>query len=527
MRTARPCLPWLLVPLAMACSEGEGPPTDPGVHGAESEGEPEPPPPLPRGLITNTGEAAPGYTLIAPLMSFDTHLVDAEGEVVHTWRTDCQARCSAYLMDDGSLLRCGEELHNPVFHGGGAGGHVQRISWDGEVVWDYTYSDAEKRHHHDIEPLPNGNVLVISWVHRTVDEAIAAGRNPELLDQEGLWPCEVVEIEPALPDGGDVVWRWNAWDHLVQDFDRSRENYGDPAAHPELLDVNLAKLPPPDEESDEERREREEREAEMAALGYGGGGDEEEETEISYFPRFADWLHVNSVEYVEEYDLIVLSSNHLSEVFAIDHSTTTEEAAGHDGGRWGHGGDLLWRWGNPRNYRAGDESDQKLFAQHHATWLAGDRLLIFNNGEGRLDGEYSSIEELELPFDPETGFAAADGGALGPAEAAWSYVAPERESFYGSFISGVQRIPGGHTLVCSGPQGRVFELDGDDAIVWEFNHSFGGEDRVERPEKPWFKPAEDGDAMQGIADLFPHATFRAERIPFDHPALAGRDLDAR
>lgn len=44
----------------------------------------------------------------------------------------------------------------------------------------------------------------------------------------------------------------------------------------------------------------------------------------------------------------------------IDHSTTTTEAASHQGGRSDRGGDLLFRWENPRVYRSGTNVDQQL-----------------------------------------------------------------------------------------------------------------------------------------------------------------------
>ena len=91
---------------------------------------------------------------------------------------------------------------------------------------------------HDFEPLPNGNVLVAAWDYKSRDEAVAVGYDPKRAGKQGMWPCVLTEIEPVPPDGGSVVWEWNAWDHLVQDLDPSKENHGDVAAHPELLNFN-------------------------------------------------------------------------------------------------------------------------------------------------------------------------------------------------------------------------------------------------------------------------------------------------
>jgi len=62
---------------------------------------------------------------------------------------------------------------------------------------------------------------------------------------------------------------------------------------------------------------------------------------------------------------VILSAHNYDEVWIIDHSTTTVEATSHAGGRYGRGGDLLYRWGNPQAYRAGTANDQKLFGQHN------------------------------------------------------------------------------------------------------------------------------------------------------------------
>src|SRR5262249_61460698 len=112
------------------------------------------------------------------------------------------------------------------------------------------------------------------------------------------------------------------------------------------------------------------------------------------------------------------------------HSTTPAEAPSHKGGRSGKGGDLLYRWGNPRTYLAGTEKDQKLFRQHNAHWIpkghpGEGNLLVFNNGSGRPgNAAYSSVDELALPANANGQYASKPGTAYGPDKPVWSYTAP-------------------------------------------------------------------------------------------------------
>jgi hypothetical protein len=479
-----------------------------------------------RGLRIHEEGAFPGYTLFTPLQSGSTYLIDMQGEVVHEWKTSYGPGASVYLLENGHLLRCTRVDDNPRFWGGGIGGRILELDWDGQVVWTYVLSDGEHSQHHDIDPMPDGNILVISWEYLSREEALARGRDADLAAEEGLWPDAIFEIEPVRPEGGKVVWEWHAKDHLIQDRDPELRDFG-VVEDPERLDINGDRASPRPLSAEEQRRLAEQEE-ELRALGYIGGdpnaAQEAEEKGDAPRERRGDWLHTNSVDYDPVNELVILSSPHFDELWIIDHSTTTAEAATSRGGRRGKGGDLLWRWGDPRRYGAGSEADQRLFGQHDAQWIepglpGAGHVLVFNNGRGRPGTEYSSIEELTLPFDPARGFTREPGKPFGPSAPVWSYVAPEPADFYSFFISGCQRLPNGNTLICSGKQGRFFEVTREGRVVWEYLSPFGGE-----------IPSSFGGAApkpkEGAppSPVEPVSAFRATRIPLDHPGLAGRNL---
>ena len=54
-------------------------------------------------LLVNDPRACQGYTLIPPLQSKTTFLVDMQGRIVHTWESAYTAGLSAYLLDNGNL----------------------------------------------------------------------------------------------------------------------------------------------------------------------------------------------------------------------------------------------------------------------------------------------------------------------------------------------------------------------------------------------------------------------------------------
>jgi len=372
-----------------------------------------------------------GQILFSPMNGATTYLIDSAGVVNHTWSSTYLPGVAVLWLGDGTILRTIRVDVGPG--GGGAGGGVQKVEWDGTVVWDFRYNTDGKLTHHDIRTLPNGNVLLIAWETKTRDEAIAAGRDPNNVWAGGLMPDHIIEVKPTGPTSGDIVWEWHVWDHLIQDFDPSKANYGIVADHPELVDINF--------------------EVDLMSM--------------------VDWLHTNSVDYHEEFDQIILSVHNFNEIWVIDHSTTTEEAAGHSGGNSGKGGDLLYRWGNPAAYDAGVASDQKFFGQHDASWIkpgypGEGNILVFNNGANRPGGWYSSVDEIVPPVDDAGNYYLEPGSAYEPATQTWVYTADPPQSFVAGILSGAERLQTGNTLICDGVAGRFFEVTPGGTTIWEY-----------------------------------------------------------
>ena len=184
---------------------------------------------------------------------------------------------------------------------------------------------------------------------------------------------------------------------------------------------------------------------------------------------------MNSIDYNEEFDQILISARNFNEIWVIDHTTTTEEAAGHTGGMYGKGGDLLYRWGNPQAYRKGNESDQLLFMQHDARFIesgcpGAGNITIFNNGFRRPGKDYSNVMEIVPPIDSNGFYHLEPDSAYGPDEPIWIYQAENPYDFYSLYVSGVQRLTNGNTLIFSGKTGFFFEVTPDKEIVWSYKN---------------------------------------------------------
>lgn len=152
------------------------------------------------------GSCYRGYTLFCT----DTGalLIDMEGRICHRWQNERGIQY-ANMLDNGNLL-C-RASPSPDLEGqrglNGQTASVYEMEWDGKVVWEY----ADPWLHHDHERLPNGNTLLILWERMSEDLTsrirggyVSEDDNPRMLGDV------ILEVDPK----GEVVHRWNSWEHL-------------------------------------------------------------------------------------------------------------------------------------------------------------------------------------------------------------------------------------------------------------------------------------------------------------------------
>lgn len=419
-----------------------------------------------------------GYNLFFPHNQADVFLVNNCGELVHSWTDDDEFRPgnAVYLLDNGNLIKCKRSnltVDDPI-GAGGKGAIVELRDWDNNLLWSYEKNDSKARLHHDVAPMPNGNMLMLAWEKKTAEEAIAAGRDTGLLVQGELWPDYIFEVNPQTDS---IVWEWHVWDHLIQDYDPQKANFGVIEDHPELVDVNWTE---------------------------NGEG-------------IADWMHSNAIDYNPELDQIVLSVPFFNEIWVIDHSTTTEEAAGHSGGASGRGGDLMYRWGNPQAFGSGGPENQTLHFQHDIHWIRDfidpshahyGKMAVFNN---RVNPDYSSVSIFNPGFGWGSWSYPQIGDQWGPVGFDLTKTHPDPEKFFSAGLSSVQLLPNDNILMCAGIIGYSVECTPENEIVWEYITPLSGGN-----------PVSQGETLTGG-----NLTFRMKKYPANYLAFEGRDLSPK
>lgn len=408
------------------------------------------------GLLYNTSNASDGYTLFTPSSNNFTYLINNCGEVVNQWEFNEKPGLTAYILENGNLLRAGRN-------------NLETRDWDNNIIWSFDMQAAGYSQHHDIEPLPNGNILCILSRHYSRAEIITEGKDPNYIDTS-FKIDEIIELQPIGANNATVVWKWEFMDHFIQDFDNTKLNYGTVENHPELIDLN-------------------------------------------YNDLTTDIIHLNSIDYNQDLDQVMISARHMNEIYIIDHSTTTTEAASHTGGLYGKGGDLLYRWGNPEAYKQGNATDQKLFLQHDARWVTNGysdegKITVFNNGG--IDGSFTNSSIHVLAPEIISGEYQIDNLKFKPINFEWSW----QGNILGTTVlegrkSGTHALQNGNMMICETSEGRISEIEKNGTLVWSYRNPTGVGTEIYN---------------QNDTSVNSNNMFRGDKYPLNYIGFSGKDL---
>jgi len=404
------------------------------------------------GVTDISWDATDGYTIFSA--GKRTYIINNCGQVINKWESENNVSNSAYLLDNGNLLRTAAAGGLSYFFGG----IIEEFNWEGELVWSYEINNDEFIQHHDIEPLPNGNILALCYNFKEPIDAWVAGAQDTL----EYWSTSIFEIQPLPNNQANIVWEWHLWDHLVQNIDSTRQNYSE-IIQPELFDINEMIFP-------------------------------NDSTFVTVYVDIGpDWMHMNSIDYNEERDEILLSSRDHNEIFILDHSTSTEEASSHSGGTHDMGGDFIYRFGR-----------EQFYGQHDAHWINrsdyhDDAIVVFNNGfrHDDMSRGYSSVDYL-IPKVGMNGKYVHD--EVDTFEVLLKLDGEDRE--FSSVMGSAQILDDDRILICNSSGGWFLEFDIDRNLKWKY-------------ESPL---TFDAANQQGNPNLSP-LIFRAKRLSVDHPAF--------
>lgn len=368
-----------------------------------------------------SSEAATGYTLFE--QGGSAYLINNCGEWVNKWNF-ISPKYHAKLLPNGHLIYI-EWVSNKL---------IER-AWDGSIVNELEVMDKTITLDYEVIVLPNDNYLCIARKEWSQAQFDSIG----YIDNAAGFPQEVDVVVELDRTTGEVVWLWNTADHVIQDEDPMLPNFGNVKNNPQRLD--------------------------MAG--------------ISPYDWPEEFFMINGMDYNADLDQIVVSLRKAGEIAIIDHSTTLAEAASSSGGNSGKGGDLLYRWGNPKNYDRGTEADQYLFYQHNPNWIQhgehAGKIIMYNNGLNRPGvsyyERYSTVPIIALPA-----MSAGGNYALGTDEPYWPLTPNEDYSkittnhdFYSNYTSAAKVLPNGNILISVGGDSEIFELKPNGAEVWRYH----------------------------------------------------------
>jgi hypothetical protein len=401
--------------------------------------------------IYDPSRAWNGYTVLSPLGTQAAVVIDMNGNIVKQWDGyNSSAGGPARVLPGGIVV-------------GAAGANpprqeslelVQR-DFDGKVLWRFDHNEQietrdgqtkeaqaketqaketkqvwASRQHHDWQrdDFPAG------YYSPEATPGIAGGKTlmlthtnhirPKVAPNAMLEDDRIIEISWD----GKIIWEWVASDHI-----------------------------------DEFHFDEDARKAIASGSGSGGGRG-----------GGFDWMHTNSAAYVGPnhwYDQgdkrfaptnIIISSRQGSFIAIIAHGGSPKDGSVRDGS-------IVWQLGPDFSASPELRAIRQIIGQHNAHFIpkglpgAGD-VLVFDNGgpSGYGKPNPTALNGQNIFARPTSRVLEIDPVTL---KLVWSYTSP---TFFATNISGAQRLPNGNTLITEGPDGRLFEVTNEGAIIWEY-----------------------------------------------------------
>ena len=275
-------------------------------------------PPAPAPTLASKGAPPPEAAFLSvDVLNRTARFLDGKGVLAGHWKYERFPIGVPQVVTGGGVLNVTQLLpfvgHGscpaPFVGGQSRGGAVEIHNRDGRLRWLYKLMNDKAMVHDEALMLPNGNVLMLVWEHKTSEECAAAGRDPALLDTDGLLADAIWEVKPEGGSSGQVVWRWSTWDHAVQNRYPDLPSHGDAKTTWRRIPLDLPR---------------------------------------TRHPR--PWTGLSHLEYDAAHDLIVVWSRNFNEFWGIDHSSTAKQVTSTKGGALGRGGDLIFRFGNPYGF---------------------------------------------------------------------------------------------------------------------------------------------------------------------------------
>ncbi|NRR92870.1 hypothetical protein HSX10_14950 [Winogradskyella undariae] len=355
---------------------------------------------------TTTGTDTSTYVLVVDQTGQGADIINHDGDEIFSWNFDAAIGNDASLLDDGSMLVC-LKANDAAITFGGYGGVFQKINADQTTDWEVSYSTTTQTAHHDVDYLSNGNIIFPVWEQLLVSDASEMGFS----GSQDIYPEAIIEMNPVTQE---IVWEWHATDHLIQDHNSTKLNYGTVQDNPNKIDIN-----------------------------YNSG------------QANGDIMHANGITVDETNNIIYLTINNYSEIWVIDHSTTTAQAATSTGGNYNLGGDLVYRFGNPLAYD--NVGEVTINDVHYPNLLDTGNMLVFSNN---IYDNQSAVFEYQL--NPPYQLIA---GQDNEPELVWSFTDSE---LYSSGLGGAVRTPNGNTLIAEGRDGTVWEVSNSGEVLWKY-----------------------------------------------------------